>query len=167
MEGRGGSWRLLGEVLGPFWSPGAPGDEEESKTDTLDLSPGTQLGHQIRTFCRFRESLSVFFSFFSLFPSVVLEGFRAHFRCIWGVFRNVFKLLRTTFDEKHNKSLKVVESLFYLCFNSFRFICFYRPFISSNFDFNILFTKSALAAGSSISANFAQKSIKLYFSLLV
>ena len=35
----GGVPEALGEVLGPFWLPGAPGDEKESKTGLGDPPP--------------------------------------------------------------------------------------------------------------------------------
>ena len=80
-EVRGKSRRLLGEVSGPFWHPGVPQrcpkDARARKSLEAGLEdplPETQLGDQIRTFCRFCVS---FFLWFLL--NVVLEGLRVKF----------------------------------------------------------------------------------------
>ena len=39
----GGVPEALGKVLGPFWPPGAPGDENGVKNGLGDPPPGTQL----------------------------------------------------------------------------------------------------------------------------
>ena len=69
----GGSRRLLGEVLGPFWFQGSPGDEKDPKTDLATPPPGTRLGS---IFLLFVDSVVLFSA---VFLSVVLEGVRAQF----------------------------------------------------------------------------------------
>ena len=69
----GGSRRLLGEVLGPFWFQGSPGDEKDPKTDLATPPPGTRLGSK---FWLFVDSVVLFPV---VFLSVVLEGVRVQF----------------------------------------------------------------------------------------
>ena len=75
----------MGEVLGPLWPPGAPGDEKEPKTDELQPPPRDPVGDQILTFCRVCGSFSCCFfeSRFGRSPGSILSGFGEVFQEIF------------------------------------------------------------------------------------
>ena len=89
----GGSRRLLGEILGPFWSQGSPGDEKEPKTDLEDPPPRDPVGKQILTFCRFCGAFSrCFFECrFGMSSGPILSGFGEFFKEIFEYFFIIFR----------------------------------------------------------------------------
>ena len=87
--------KVLGEVLGPFWFQGSPGDEKDPKTDLATPPPRDPVGEQILTFCRFCGAFSCCFfeCRFGRSSGPILSGF-------WEVFKESFEHFSLFFDVK-------------------------------------------------------------------
>ena len=83
----------MGEVLGPFWFQGSPGDEKDPKTDLEDPPPRDPVGEQILTFCRFCGAFSCCFfeCRFGRSSGPILSGFGEVFKEIFEHFFIIFR----------------------------------------------------------------------------
>ena len=74
----------MGEVLEPFWSSGAPGNEKDTKkveNGRVTTPPRDLVGRRVSDFFSI-----LWVSFLVVFLSVVLEAFGSNFKWIWEGF---------------------------------------------------------------------------------